>query len=317
MGTKNYTYSIIIPHKNTPVLLQRCLDSIPHRDDLHIIVVDDNSDSDKVDFEQFPGYDRDDVELIFTKEGKGAGYARNVGLAHADCEMVLFADADDFFNYCLSEVLDEYKDKSYDISFFNASSLDSDNYTNTNRANYLNSIINLYDNNPQEAILYLKYDCGYPWAKIIRKDIIDNHQITFDEIIIQNDTKFSYLVGHYANNIKVDHRAIYCITYQPSSITYTLTDEKYLTRMHVIGKRGQFLRGHHVELPSFRKYTLRNLVEIKELGKDELYKKSIDVLKMYDIDPISIDKEVAKILKRKRKDNTRRKINLTIKRIFK
>ena len=70
-----YTYTIIIPHKNSPKLLQRCLDSIPHRDDLHIIVVDDNSDPDIVDFKLFPGLDRNDVDVIFTKEGKGAGYA--------------------------------------------------------------------------------------------------------------------------------------------------------------------------------------------------------------------------------------------------
>ena len=36
-------FSIIIPHKNIPSLLQRCLDSIPKRDDVQIIVVDDNS----------------------------------------------------------------------------------------------------------------------------------------------------------------------------------------------------------------------------------------------------------------------------------
>lgn len=36
-------YSIIIPHKNISSLLRRCLDSIPERDDLEIIVVDDNS----------------------------------------------------------------------------------------------------------------------------------------------------------------------------------------------------------------------------------------------------------------------------------
>lgn len=63
-----YTYTIIIPHRNIPKLLQRCLDSIPHRDDLHIIVVDDNSDPDKVDFEHFPGYDRNDVELNLLKK---------------------------------------------------------------------------------------------------------------------------------------------------------------------------------------------------------------------------------------------------------
>ena len=46
-------YSIVIPHKNTPDLLQYCLDSIPVRDDVQVIVVDDNSDADKVDFEHF------------------------------------------------------------------------------------------------------------------------------------------------------------------------------------------------------------------------------------------------------------------------
>lgn len=50
----NINYSIIIPHKNIPQLLQRCLDSIPIRDDVQVIVVDDNSDTDKVNFDNFP-----------------------------------------------------------------------------------------------------------------------------------------------------------------------------------------------------------------------------------------------------------------------
>ena len=37
-------YSIIIPHKNIPDLLQRCLDSIPRREDVQIID-DDNSNA--------------------------------------------------------------------------------------------------------------------------------------------------------------------------------------------------------------------------------------------------------------------------------
>ena len=49
----SYNYSIIIPHKNIPELLQRCLDSIPKREDIQIIVVDDNSDTNKVDFNSF------------------------------------------------------------------------------------------------------------------------------------------------------------------------------------------------------------------------------------------------------------------------
>ena len=56
-------YSIIIPHKDIPCLLQRCLDSIPPRDDVQIIVADDDSSPDVVDFAHFPGSDRADVEI--------------------------------------------------------------------------------------------------------------------------------------------------------------------------------------------------------------------------------------------------------------
>ena len=38
-------YSIIIPHKNSTVLLERCLRSIPCRKDVQVIVVDDNSEN--------------------------------------------------------------------------------------------------------------------------------------------------------------------------------------------------------------------------------------------------------------------------------
>lgn len=61
-------YSIIIPHYNIPDLLQRLLDSIPQREDIEIIVVDDNSSSDVVDFNHFPGSDRNDVRIIFDKK---------------------------------------------------------------------------------------------------------------------------------------------------------------------------------------------------------------------------------------------------------
>ena len=73
-------YTIIIPHKSIPNLLQRCLDSIPYRDDIQIIIVDDNSDPAVVDFAQFPGHDRPNTEIYFTKEGKGTSYARNFRL---------------------------------------------------------------------------------------------------------------------------------------------------------------------------------------------------------------------------------------------
>lgn len=76
-------FSIIIPHKNVPLLLKKLLDSIPLREDTEVIVVDDHSDSSVVDFEHFPGIDRNNTKCIFLDESHGAGYARNIGIDNA------------------------------------------------------------------------------------------------------------------------------------------------------------------------------------------------------------------------------------------
>lgn len=85
-------YSIVIPHRNTPDLLQRLIDSIPMREDIEIIVVDDNSDKDKK-----AAISRSDVRTIYIdkEHSRGAGRARNVGMDAAKGKWLLFADADE------------------------------------------------------------------------------------------------------------------------------------------------------------------------------------------------------------------------------
>ena len=51
-------FTIIIPHKNIPLLLSRLINSIPVREDLEIIVVDDGSDAGIVNFDNLPFKDR-------------------------------------------------------------------------------------------------------------------------------------------------------------------------------------------------------------------------------------------------------------------
>ena len=97
MNDNTHIFSVIIPHHEIPALLQRCLDSIPDVPEVQVIVVDDNSSEQKVDFEQFPGLGRKYTQCIFDKEGGGAGHARNIGMKHADGKWLVFADADDFF----------------------------------------------------------------------------------------------------------------------------------------------------------------------------------------------------------------------------
>src|SRR5690606_31308962 len=123
---RSINYSIIIPHKNIPDLLSRCLASIPDKEEFQVIIVDDNSDSNKVDFKNFPGLNRSNTEIYFTKRGKGAGYARNIGLRHAKGKWLIFADSDDFFNPCFETVINQHVDSKADVIYFSATSVNSD-----------------------------------------------------------------------------------------------------------------------------------------------------------------------------------------------
>lgn len=94
MKTMCPAFSIIIPHKDIPDLLMRCLRSIPVSEDIQVIVVDDNSADADTYLDKCPELSRPYLEFVRTTKGKGAGYARNVGLDHAKGKWLLFADAE-------------------------------------------------------------------------------------------------------------------------------------------------------------------------------------------------------------------------------
>ena len=249
MSEPRINYSIIIPHRNIPALLNRCLSSIPERDDLEIIIVDDNSSPEIVDFSNFPGNKRKDVTIIFDKSGLYAGHARNIGLKYAQGKWLLFADADDFFNSCINDVLDEYTEADYDIVFFNVNSVDSDDLTTSDRAQRIRNYIIHFEEKPVIYSNLLRYKRGEPWAKLIKRELVQKHHIQFEETIKHNDHMFSYLVGHYAQDIKVDKREIYCVTTRKGSTSQNNSSEALLAAIKVFGEAEQFYRENTI--PSY------------------------------------------------------------------
>ena len=138
-------YSIIIPHKDSAELLAYCLSSIPVREDVQVIVVDDNSDPQKVDFEHFPKWEGKHYEYYLTKEGKGAGYARNVGLNHAVGKWILFVDADDYLLPTINSIFDECITSEADIIYFRPKAVMlEDRKSHSGRADWYNNLIDEY-----------------------------------------------------------------------------------------------------------------------------------------------------------------------------
>lgn len=234
---KKIEYSIIIPHKDIPDLLKRCVRSIPQRSDLEIIVVDDNS---KCDISKITNeINRPNFTFIRNSVGKGAGAARNAGLQLSRGRQIIFADADDFFTDDFNKVLDKYHNTNFDIIFFKISSKYSDTLEPSPRGDFINQMI---DSAVMEGTFeHLKYKRLEPWAKIYSKDLIEINGIKFDETPAANDLMFSILAASKANKLAVDQTVVYCLTQRQGSLAYSKTKENCLAKINVIAKVNKFL----------------------------------------------------------------------------
>ena len=204
-------YSIIIPHKNTPELLQYCLDSIPVRDDVQVIVVDDNSDADKVDFEHFPRWRGENYEYYLTKKSGGTGYAINVGLEYACGKWVLFSGADDYFLPDVNDIFDEERDTDADMVYFRPKAVMLEDRTSySKRADQYNAIIDRYFVSGDEMELRCRYFSIC--SRLISREMIMMKDLRFEEIRYSNDTVFAVKVGINAGKIEVRNKLLYCIT---------------------------------------------------------------------------------------------------------
>lgn len=246
-------FSIIIPTKNIPDLLQRCLESIPQRSDIEIIVVDDNSDREIVDVKNYPGTNNQQVKIIFLPESKGAGYARNIGLTIAKGKWILFADSDDYFSEKFSDILDRYINSEYDIIFLNYERVDS--VTKEKIHVYRQSFITGKNLNDKLLENKLRFVMGPPWCKMIAHHLIKEYNVKFDEVAKHNDTMFSLKIGYYADRIFIDPEIAYYNTQREGSITtsrFAPSSIYISTIFDVEMDYMKFAREHHIKFVKWR-----------------------------------------------------------------
>lgn len=243
-----FTYSVIIPHKNCVPLLQRCLNSIPQRDDVQVVVVDDVSDLTESEKSLMESFGNNRTQVVFLTQTKYAGGARNVGLSLAEGQWVVFADSDDFFTKEAFDIFDDYKDTDCDIVFFGHSACYSDDLKPTtrlgDRTKYLEEFVKTHSK-PSEK--YLRYRNPSPTSKMIRNTFIKEKNLKFEEIKASNDSMFSLLSGYYANAIAGDIRIVYCSTIRRGSLTQTKNRETAYCRYSETVREYVFFREHGLE----------------------------------------------------------------------
>lgn len=287
-------YSLIIPHYNIPHLLRRLLFTVPKREDLQVIVVDDCSTKGIEELEKLM-IEYDWIEWYSTGKNGGGGKARNIGLNHAKGEYIFFADSDDFFLPNLNDLLDECKNSSgFDIIFFNVISLDSVTLLPNFRGRHLNEFLKLGNKDLEKATLSLRYLFGEPWCKIIKSEIIKKHNIEFDEVSIHNDTFFSYMVGHKSNKIILKDIAYYCITTRENSVSLKKNEESIIIRANIFSKKHKFLKENNIPLTD-------NLLFMPYVQSKDDYNLRNKVMDIYQKNGVS-EKEIKKLLTKYNKE---------------
>lgn len=220
-------YSFIIPHKNCRPLLNRCIDSIPIRDDIQIIVVDDNSSP-----ENKPIIEREDTQIVWlnASESKGAGHARNVGLKHAKGKWLMFADADDSFTENLSSFLDKYSnDDIHDLVIVNACGINKEGNQELMRHS---TYVKNYQNKRVYSEKVIRYGLWAPWSRMVRRSLVEENNIHFEEVEIGNDIVFGLECSKYARTIEVEPMLLYNY-YLPSGVSITNSYRKKFSNIEL------------------------------------------------------------------------------------
>lgn len=202
---KNVDVSIIVPVYNAALYLDRCIQSILAQTygDFELILIDDGSTDDSgVICDQYQK--RDNRIKVFNKRNGGVSSARNLGLKNAIGDWIVFIDSDDW-------VETSYLSSLYNNTYYSDLICCSFQYEKGDKIvvkELVNGSISL------NALILdnILTDAAYtvPWAKMYRKEIIDSHQIYFDDqICFGEDTLFVYTYLLYASKIETVNANVY------------------------------------------------------------------------------------------------------------
>src|SRR5574344_55837 len=214
-----FTYSVSNPHYNSPDLLARMLKSIPERDDIQVIIVDDGSSAGNV--EKLKELSHKNLELILLPENQGGGFARNVGLSKATGKWFISVDADDYFSANAFDVFDEQiKNKKIEVLYFCVQILNEllkpivashSIPPNVGVKNYLKT-------HSRNSELFLRFGVTESWNKLVSMEFIKKNNICYENTRINIDVYYALCIGYTEHYFQVIDDVLYNIVHTSNSI---------------------------------------------------------------------------------------------------
>lgn len=114
--------SVIIPCYNSDEWIEKCLKSIPKRDDIEIICIDDGSTDNtfNIILKHFTNQKKfENWKISQNASNRGVSFARNLCIDIAQGEYILMLDSDDYiYPKVFNEIVDNYLNGENDMVFY-------------------------------------------------------------------------------------------------------------------------------------------------------------------------------------------------------
>lgn len=184
--------SVIIPVYNAEKYLRECLDSVIEQtlQEIEIICVDDGSTDNSLAI--LKEYTQKDERLkIIEQANRGAGAARNLGMAVALGEYLAFLDADDlYYPQALAQayavaVKEKADMLAFDAEYFIAGSA----WLNPQINSLLLADRQMISAENDGKFLFQLLSCN-TWCKLYRRDFVQRSGLRYQEIKTANDLCF-------------------------------------------------------------------------------------------------------------------------------
>lgn len=229
-------FSIILPIYRVERYLAECIESVLSQDftDYELILVDDGSpDNCPAICDEYAGkYEK--VKVIH-QPNSGQAAARNKGLSIAKGEYIVFIDSDDYLSAttALSQIdnaLNGYPDVLiYGYKKFFESS-------GTFGPDECKFPVGAENVAPSDFLMQLiKADSytGTAWAKVLRKQLLIDNNISFKKGMISEDIDWFFQVMLNAKSYKALNKALYVYRMRPDSISHSAKEKSLIDNIWI------------------------------------------------------------------------------------
>ena len=209
----NPFFTIIIPIYNNISFISASIKSLLQQSfhDFEIILIDDGSTDGSYELCKKFLVNKSSITLLH-QPNSGAGSARNLGLEHAKGEYICFFDIDD-------KVRSDWLENIYKLVNQRFPELIVYSYREINPAlKTKTSLIfkdRFYENNDSIKETYVselsgvKFNNGFVWNKVYRRELLINKNIKFPSLRIQQDEVFNHEVYKNANSLLTSSEILY------------------------------------------------------------------------------------------------------------